>query len=44
MAWYMRGGMSYEDILNLSNTERDQVNELIDSNVEITKKTQLPFF
>lgn len=44
MAWYMRGGMSYEDVLNLSNTERDQVNELIDSNVEITKKTQLPFF
>jgi hypothetical protein len=44
MAWYMRGGMSYEDILNLSNTERDQVNELIDSNVEVTKKTQLPFF
>lgn len=44
MAWYMRGGMSYEDILNLSNTERDQVNELIDGNLEITKKTQIPFF
>lgn len=44
MAWYMRGGMTYEDILNMSNDERQQINELIDSNLETTKKTQMPFF
>ena len=44
MAWYMRGGASYEDILNMSAIERKQLNELIDNNLEITKKTQLPFF
>ena len=44
MAWYMRGGMSYEDVLNLSLNERAQVNKLIENNLETTKKSQLPFF
>jgi hypothetical protein len=44
MAWYMRGGATYEDILNMSSTERGQLAELIDSNLEITKKSGLPFF
>lgn len=44
MAWYMRGGMTYEDIMNMSADERQQINELIESNLETTKKTQLPFF
>jgi hypothetical protein len=44
MAWYMRGGATYEDILNMSTTEREQLKELIDSNLEVTKKSGLPFF
>jgi len=44
MAWYMRGGASYEDILNMSPQERNQITELISSNLETTKKTQMPFF
>lgn len=44
MAWHMRGGMSYEDIMNMSADERQQINELIESNIETTKKTQMPFF
>lgn len=44
MAWHMRGGASYEDILNMSYTERVQIKELIDNNLEITKKSQLPYF
>lgn len=44
MAWYMRGGASYEDILNMSAKERSQLNELVESNLEVTKKTQMPFF
>jgi len=43
-AWYMRGGISYEDILNMSTEERKEVSELINSNLEVTKKSQLPFF
>lgn len=44
MAWYMRGGASYEDVLNMSNSERKTLNNLIEQNLETTKKTQLPFF
>jgi hypothetical protein len=44
MAWYMRGGATYEDILNMSTSEREQLKELIDSNLEVTKKSGLPFF
>lgn len=44
MAWYMRGGASYVDILNMSSGERKAINEIIDSNLDVTKKSQLPFF
>lgn len=44
MAWYMRGGSSYQDVLNMSSKERQILNELIENNLETTKKTQLPFF
>lgn len=44
MAWYMRGSVSYEDVLNMSDVERKHINNIIESNLETTKKTQLPFF
>jgi hypothetical protein len=44
MSWYMRGGATYEDILNMSDAERKSINEIIESNLEITKQSQLPFF
>jgi hypothetical protein len=44
MAWYMRGGISYTDILNMSTSERSSVSKLIEENLETTKKTQMPFF
>lgn len=44
MAWYMRGGASYEDILNMSQTEREAISQIIDDNLEATKKSGLPFF
>jgi hypothetical protein len=43
-SWYMRGGVSYTDVLNMSNHEREEVGKLIESNLETTKKSQLPFF
>ena len=43
-SWYMRGGASYEDVLNMSSDERAAISKLIDENLETTKKTQMPFF
>ncbi len=43
-SWYTRGGLSYTDALNLSAPERKLVSELIESNLETTKKSKLPFF
>jgi len=43
-SWYMRGGLSYEQALNLSYNERLMINELIKENLETTKKSGLPFF
>jgi hypothetical protein len=40
----MRGGASYEDVLNMSTSERKSINKLIEEHLETTKKTQLPFF
>jgi hypothetical protein len=44
MAWYMRGGLSYEQALGLGADERKIIGELIKDNLETTKKSGLPFF
>ena len=44
MAWSMRGGASYEDILNMSTDERKVISKLIEDNLDTTKKSGLPFF
>lgn len=44
MAWYMRGGVSYEDVLNMSSTERSSISKLIEDNLDTTKKSGMPFF
>lgn len=44
LSWYMRGGASYEDVLNMSSDERTKINQLIESNLETTKKSGLNFF
>jgi hypothetical protein len=40
----MRGGLSYEEAYYLGIEEREIIAKLIEENVEITKKTQLPYF
>lgn len=40
----MRGAVSYEDVLNMSNEEREEINSLVEKNLETTKKSGLPFF
>jgi hypothetical protein len=44
MSWYMRGGATYEDVLQMSQTERQLVSNLIKDNLETTNKSRLPFF
>jgi len=44
MSWYMRGGISYDQVLALSHRERGMINDIIKDNLETTKKSKLPFF
>lgn len=44
LTWYMRGGVQYTDVLNMSSEERKLISELVESNLETTKKSQMPFF
>ena len=44
MSWYMRGGLGYDQALQLSLAERTIINELIKDNLDTTKKSGLPFF
>jgi hypothetical protein len=44
MCWYMRGGVTYSEVMNMSNFERESMSKLIKENLETTKKSGLPFF
>jgi len=44
MSWYMRGGITYDQALQLSSNERKFIGNLIKENLETTKKSGLPFF
>jgi len=44
MSWHMRGGATYEDIMQMSLQERNLISELIKSNLETTKTSRLPYF
>jgi len=42
LSWYMRGGVSYADIMNMSVTERKLISEIVTENIDITKKSGMP--
>ena len=44
MSWFMRGGITYDQAMQLSITERSIVNDIVKENLETTKKSGLPFF
>lgn len=44
MCWYMRGGLTYAESLQLSHVERDLISDIIKENLETTKKSGLPFY
>jgi hypothetical protein len=40
----MRGGLTYEEAVMLGIQEREIIGDLIKENLEVTKKSGLPFF
>ena len=44
MCWFMRGGVTYEEIVNMSQPEREMMSKLIKENLETAKKTGQPFW
>ena len=44
LCWYMRGGLSYDDAMMLSQSEREIISKIIKENLETAKKSGMPFF
>ena len=44
LCWYMRGGMTYDEAMQMSNSERALIGEIVKENLETTKSSKLPFF
>ena len=44
LCWYMRGGLSYNEAMMLSTDERQLISKIINDNLEVAKKSGLPFF
>lgn len=44
LCWFMRGGLSYNDAMLLSQTEKDMIIKLINDNLDTTKESGMPFF
>ena len=44
LAWYLRGGATYNDVMNMSSQERRLISDLGKENIETTKKSNLPYF
>ena len=44
LCWHMRGGVSWQESLNMSPDERTIVAQLVKENMDTTKKSGLPFF
>ena len=44
VCWFLRGGVTWQEALNLSPDERTIVSQLVKENMETTKKSGQPFF
>jgi hypothetical protein len=44
LCWYMRGGLTYSEGMQLSFKERELISQLVKENLDTTKKSGLPFF
>jgi hypothetical protein len=44
LTWHMRGGVTYDQVMQMSPAERRMINDLAKENYETTKKSGLPHF
>lgn len=44
ISWSMRGGVSYDDAMYLSQSDREIVDKILKENLEITKESKMPYF
>ena len=44
ICWFMRGGVSYQEALNMGVEERKMCADIVKDTLETTKKTGQPFF
>lgn len=44
LCWYMRGGITLSEAFELDVNEKKLIAELIKDNMEITKKSGMPFY
>ena len=42
--WYMRGGISLNEMFELSFADREIISKIINENIEVTNETKMPFF
>jgi hypothetical protein len=44
LMWHMRGSLSYDEAMMLSNEDKQIIYGIIEDNLEATKKSGLPYF
>ena len=44
MSWHMRGGLTYDQALQLSAVERGIIVDIVKDHMDTTKKSGLPYF
>lgn len=44
LCWSMRGGVTYDEAMQMSQIERDAISNIIKENLDTTKKSGLPYF
>ena len=43
-SWHMRGGITLDEMFQLSFKDREIIHKLIEEHIEVTNETRLPFF
>lgn len=44
LAWFMRGGVTLDEMYSIGFEDREIIAKIIDDNLETTKESGLPFF
>jgi hypothetical protein len=44
LCWYMRGGISLNEMFELGFQDRQLIEKIVEENIEVTNETRMPFF